>query len=98
MNRIKNFFMKMTPVEGKYLMNILAVSGVAIAFIGSRAQREGVALVMAIIGLIMILVAVIVRLVLWRCPSCRQLLPTRGVLGMQFCPHCSGPIDKTDEG
>jgi hypothetical protein len=97
MNRIKDFFRKITPVEGKYIVNILAVSGVVIAFIGTQAQREGVVAVMAIIGIFMILAAVAALFAFWRCPSCRQLLPTRGVFGMQFCPYCAGPIDKDNE-
>ena len=35
----------------------------------------------------------VVELVFWRCPNCRRLLPSTGMITMQHCPYCGQDLD-----
>lgn len=49
--------------------------------------------ILSVIGLLILIGGVVVRLVFYRCPHCRRLLPWRAPLDMEHCPYCGEFIE-----
>ena len=83
----------MKPRTAQVLGFALQIVGLFFLFIAFNLNRIA-QVVMLIIGGIPFLTGTIFKLVFWRCPNCRKLLPWRNAFAITHCPWCMEQLDE----
>ena len=80
--------------KSRMISYILAISGFIIMAVVNAATDNGtIFVVLAITSFIMICAALVIQIMIYRCPHCNNLLPFRGSSG-EYCRFCGKNLDK----
>ncbi len=65
-----------------WLCTVLSFAGMAVGMLIHIAEVFYLSMALLVVFMI------ILPLFVWRCPYCKQKLPTRGMLHLKVCPYC----------
>ena len=73
---------------------VLILVALAFCLLGRLVNRAapGLAIVCLVLCVATLIADIVITFVFYKCPWCKRLLPTRGVVA-KYCPYCGAPLD-----
>ncbi len=79
----------MKPKTSRWTSNIATLGAVALLVVGVLTKQ----ILWYVLGVAMAVIAFVVRLLFYHCPSCRRILPNT-LLGIDNCPYCGEDLEE----